>query len=49
MGQQLRRGFFWVHLVLGLLVSLFFLIMSGTGVLLAYRPQLEGMLNHWGL
>ncbi len=49
MGQQLRRGFFWVHLGVGLLVSLFFLIMSGTGVLLAYRPQLEGMLNHWGV
>jgi uncharacterized iron-regulated membrane protein len=49
MGQQPRKFFFWVHLVVGLLASLFFLIMSGTGVLLAYRPQLEGMLNHWGV
>lgn len=49
MRRRLRKWFFWIHLWVGLLTAVFFLIMSGTGVMLAYRPQLEGILNHWGV
>jgi uncharacterized iron-regulated membrane protein len=49
MSNRLRRIFFWIHLGVGLLVSLFFLVMCATGVALAFRPQLERHLNHWGV
>ena len=34
---------------MGLIAALFFLVMCGTGGVLAYRPQLEKILNHWGV
>lgn len=49
MTERVRQIFFWVHLCLGLAAGVIFLVMCVTGVLVAYRPQLEFMANHWGL
>jgi uncharacterized iron-regulated membrane protein len=42
--QQLRRVVFWCHLVAGVAAGLVILVMSVTGVLLAYERQIE----RWG-
>ncbi len=49
MSERIRKAFFWIHLSLGLAAGIVFLVMCVTGILVAYRPQLESMLNHWGL
>jgi uncharacterized iron-regulated membrane protein len=46
---RIRTFLLWTHVSLGLAAGLYFLVMCGTGVLLAYRPQLETILNHWNL
>ena len=39
--EKLRRLFFWCHLVAGVCAGIIILIMSVTGVLLAYQRQIE--------
>src|ERR1044072_2652512 len=39
--EKLRRLFFWCHLVAGVCAAIIILIMSVTGVLLAYQRQIE--------
>ena len=39
---MLRRAFFWVHLFVGVVAGLVILIMSVTGVLLAFQKQIVG-------
>ncbi|MCC7463842.1 MAG: PepSY domain-containing protein [Gammaproteobacteria bacterium] len=39
-GSLARRTFFWAHLVAGIAAGVFILIMSATGVLLTYEPQI---------
>src|SRR5215203_3961760 len=40
MAQRIRTAFFWLHLTAGLLAGVVVLIMSATGVLLAFEKQL---------
>ena len=40
MAQRIRTVFFWIHLTAGLLAGLVVLVMSATGVLLAFEKQL---------
>jgi uncharacterized iron-regulated membrane protein len=49
MSERIRKFFFWTHLCLGLIAGVFVLVMCVTGILAAYRPQLETLLNHWGV
>ena len=39
MAKRLRTVFFWLHLTAGLLAGVVVLIMSATGVLLAFEKQ----------
>jgi uncharacterized iron-regulated membrane protein len=39
---MIRKVFFWAHLAVGLVVGIFVLLMSATGVLLTYENQMEG-------
>ena len=40
MAQRIRTVFFWIHLTAGLLAGVVVLVMSATGVLLAFEKQL---------
>lgn len=42
---MLRKIFFWAHLVSGVVVGLVVVLMSATGVGLAFQPQIEGWLR----
>ena len=39
--MAIRKVFFWIHLVIGVAVSVVVLMMSVTGVLLTYEMQLD--------
>lgn len=43
-GSLARRTFFWAHLVVGIAAGIFILIMSATGVLLTYEPQITNRI-----
>lgn len=49
MSDRFRKVLFWTHLCMGLAAGVFFLVMCATGILVAYRPQIEKLANHWGI
>jgi uncharacterized iron-regulated membrane protein len=49
MTKRLRTLIFWAHLVMGLSAAVIVLIMSLTGVLLTYQPQIQSWADRRGL
>ena len=43
--KQLRTALFWLHLLCGVVAGLVILVMSGTGVILALKPQIQDWIE----